>query len=126
MIRAGEFFVYWRGLVLVRHRRSFEVVERGNYEAIYDDMPAFGLAKATEHVRAVGGRNTISATIAAQASTNSGRVDNLLVITIRLSLPLKSKYQLASPRGQRTGPGEGDASAIWRILAVSSKLRRTP
>jgi hypothetical protein len=41
--------------------------------------------------------NTISATIAAQASTNNGRVDNLLVITIRLSLPLKSKAQLASP-----------------------------
>jgi hypothetical protein len=57
MIRAGEFFVYWRGLVLVRHRRSFEVVERGNYETIYCNMPVFGLAKATEHVRAVGGRD---------------------------------------------------------------------
>ncbi len=34
------------------------MVERGNYEAIYSNMPVFGLAKATEHVRAVGGRET--------------------------------------------------------------------
>ncbi len=34
------------------------IVERGNYEAIYSNMPIFGLAKATEHVRAVGGRET--------------------------------------------------------------------
>ncbi len=34
------------------------IVERGNYEAIYSNMPVFGLAKATEHVRAVGGRET--------------------------------------------------------------------
>ena len=34
------------------------IVERGNYEAIYGNMPVFGLAKATEHVRAVGGRET--------------------------------------------------------------------
>ena len=33
-------------------------VERGNYESIYANMPVFGLAKATEHVRAVGGRET--------------------------------------------------------------------
>ena len=32
------------------------MVERGNYEAIYSNMPVVGLAKATEHVRAVGGR----------------------------------------------------------------------
>jgi hypothetical protein len=31
---------------------------RGNYEAIYGNMPVFGLAMATEHVRAVGGRET--------------------------------------------------------------------
>lgn len=34
------------------------IVERGNFEAIYSNMPVFGLAKATEHVRAVGGRET--------------------------------------------------------------------
>jgi hypothetical protein len=34
------------------------IVERGNYEAIYSNMPEFGLAKATERVRAVGGRET--------------------------------------------------------------------
>jgi hypothetical protein len=34
------------------------IVERGNYEAIYSNMPVFGLAKATEHVRAIGGRET--------------------------------------------------------------------
>jgi hypothetical protein len=34
------------------------MVERGNYESIYANMPVFGLAKATEHVRAVGGRET--------------------------------------------------------------------
>jgi hypothetical protein len=34
------------------------IVERGNYEAIYGNMPVFGLAKATEHVRAIGGRET--------------------------------------------------------------------
>ena len=34
------------------------MVERGNYEAIYGNMPVFGLPKATEHVRAVGGRET--------------------------------------------------------------------
>ncbi len=34
------------------------IVERGNYEAIYSNMPVFGLVKATKHVRAVGGRET--------------------------------------------------------------------
>jgi len=34
------------------------VVARGNYEAIYSNMPIFGLAKATEHVQAIGGRET--------------------------------------------------------------------
>lgn len=34
------------------------IVERANYEAIYSNMPPFGLAKATEHVRAIGGRET--------------------------------------------------------------------
>jgi hypothetical protein len=34
------------------------IVERGNYEAIYGNMPVFGLARATEHVRAMGGRET--------------------------------------------------------------------
>ncbi len=34
------------------------IVERGNYDAIYSNMPEFGLAKATERVRAVGGRET--------------------------------------------------------------------
>jgi hypothetical protein len=34
------------------------MVERGNYESVYANMPVFGLAKATEHVRAVGGRET--------------------------------------------------------------------
>ena len=34
------------------------LVERGNYEAVYSNMPVFGLAKATEHVRAVGDRET--------------------------------------------------------------------
>ncbi len=34
------------------------IVERGNYEAVYGNMPVFGLARATEHVPAVGGRET--------------------------------------------------------------------
>jgi hypothetical protein len=34
------------------------IVERGNFEAIYSNMPEFGLAKATERVPAVGGRET--------------------------------------------------------------------
>lgn len=34
------------------------LVEPGNHETIYNNMPVFGLAKATEHVRAVGGRET--------------------------------------------------------------------
>ena len=34
------------------------LVEPGHHEAIYSNMPVFGLAKATEHVRAVGGRET--------------------------------------------------------------------
>ncbi len=34
------------------------IVERGAYEAVYGNMPVFGLAKATEHVRAIGGRET--------------------------------------------------------------------
>jgi hypothetical protein len=91
----GEFFLYWRGPMLVQYWRSFEdlerfarnpddphlpawqrfnrtvgsdgsvgifhetyIVERGNYEAIYGNMPVFGLAKATDHVGAVGGRET--------------------------------------------------------------------
>jgi len=34
------------------------IVERANYEAIYSNMPPFGLAKATERVPAIGGRET--------------------------------------------------------------------
>ncbi len=34
------------------------LVEQRTFEAIYSNMPVFGLAKATEHVRAVGGRET--------------------------------------------------------------------
>jgi Domain of unknown function (DUF4188) len=34
------------------------LVERGAYEAVYANMPVFGLAKATEHVPAVGTRET--------------------------------------------------------------------
>lgn len=34
------------------------MVQPGNYEAIYSNMPPFGLAKATEIVPAVGGRET--------------------------------------------------------------------
>lgn len=34
------------------------IVEPGHYEAIYANMPVFGLAKATEHVAAVRGRET--------------------------------------------------------------------
>jgi hypothetical protein len=34
------------------------IVGRGNYEAIYANMPEFGLAKATERVPAIGGRET--------------------------------------------------------------------
>lgn len=34
------------------------MVAPGNYEAIYSNMPPFGLAKATERVPAVGGRET--------------------------------------------------------------------
>lgn len=34
------------------------IVEQANYEAVYANMPLFGLAKATEHVPAIGGRET--------------------------------------------------------------------
>ena len=34
------------------------LVESGHHETIYNNMPVFGLAKATEHVRATGGRET--------------------------------------------------------------------
>lgn len=34
------------------------IVERAGYEAIYSNMPPFGLAKATDRVQAVGGRET--------------------------------------------------------------------
>jgi hypothetical protein len=34
------------------------VVEAGRHEAIYNNMPVFGLAKATEHVLAIGRRET--------------------------------------------------------------------
>lgn len=34
------------------------LVGPGSYEAIYANMPKFGLAKATEHVPAIGGRET--------------------------------------------------------------------
>jgi hypothetical protein len=34
------------------------VVERANYEAIYSNMPLFGLAKATEQVPAIVRRET--------------------------------------------------------------------
>lgn len=35
-----------------------QIVERVNHEAIYPNMPVFGLAQTTEHVRVVGGRET--------------------------------------------------------------------
>jgi hypothetical protein len=34
------------------------LVEKGNYEAVYSNMPPFGLARATERVPAIGGRET--------------------------------------------------------------------
>ena len=34
------------------------LVEASNYEVIYNNMPVFGLARATEHVRAVGSLET--------------------------------------------------------------------
>ncbi len=34
------------------------LVEPGNYEVIYNNMPVFGLARATEHVRVVGSLET--------------------------------------------------------------------
>ena len=34
------------------------LVEPGHHETIYNNTPVFGLAKATEHVRATGGRET--------------------------------------------------------------------
>jgi len=34
------------------------LVEAGHHETIYNNMPMFGLAKASEHVRATGGRET--------------------------------------------------------------------
>jgi hypothetical protein len=34
------------------------VIESGRYECVYGNMPRFGLAKAAEHVAAVGGRAT--------------------------------------------------------------------
>jgi hypothetical protein len=36
------------------------VIERANYEAIYSNMPLFGLAKTTEQVPAIGCRETPS------------------------------------------------------------------
>lgn len=34
------------------------LVEPGNFEAIYANMPVFGLAKATEHIPAIGGKES--------------------------------------------------------------------
>jgi hypothetical protein len=47
------------------------IVERGNFEAIYSNMPVFGLAKATEHVRAVGGARRRAAPDARETSRRS-------------------------------------------------------
>ena len=80
----AEFFLYWRGPAIVQYWRSFEDLERfarnpedphmpawqrfnrtvgkngcvGIFHETYSNMPVFGLDKATEHVRAVGGRET--------------------------------------------------------------------
>ena len=39
------------------HNRP-HMVEKANYEAIYSNVPVFGLARATERVPAVGRRET--------------------------------------------------------------------
>ncbi|MEC0239361.1 DUF4188 domain-containing protein [Paenibacillus dokdonensis] len=36
------------------------IIPRGNYESVYNNMPVFGLAKATSHVPATGRRETAS------------------------------------------------------------------
>jgi hypothetical protein len=91
----GEFFVYWRGVMVTQYWRSFAdletfarnpadphlgawrrfnqsvgsdgsvgvwhetyLVEPGRYEAVYVNMPVFGLAKSTHHVPAIGRRET--------------------------------------------------------------------
>jgi hypothetical protein len=91
----GEFFVYWRGVMVAQYWRSFEdlehfarapldphlgawrrynqavgsdgsvgvwhetyLVQPGGYEAVYVNMPVYGLAKSTHHVPARGRRET--------------------------------------------------------------------
>ena len=47
------------------------IVGRGNYEAIYANMPEFGLAKATERVPAIGGRETARRRLMREESESS-------------------------------------------------------
>ena len=91
----GEFFIYWRGVMVAQYWRSFEDLEHfarapsdphltawrrynqavgsdgsvgvwhetylvrpGDAEAVYVNMPVFGLAKSTHHVPAQGQRET--------------------------------------------------------------------
>jgi len=91
----GQFFLAWRGPMILQYWRSFEDLERfarapsephlgawrrynqavgsdgsvgvwhetylvqpGGYEAVYANMPIYGLAKSTRHVPAQGRRET--------------------------------------------------------------------
>jgi hypothetical protein len=70
-----EFFLNWRGITLIQYWRSYEQLETyargcihleawkrfnqpGEYECIYGNMPRFGLAKAGDHIPAVGRMET--------------------------------------------------------------------
>jgi hypothetical protein len=89
----AEYFLQWRGIMLVQYWRSYEhldkyarggihleawkrfnraigtdgtvgiyhetyIVQPGQFECVYNNMPKFGLAKATKHVPAVGRMET--------------------------------------------------------------------
>ena len=69
-----ETWVRWREILTVQYWKDFNqrvgsdgsvgiwhetfLVEAGQYECVYGNMPRYGLAAATEHVPAVGNRET--------------------------------------------------------------------
>ncbi len=53
------------------------LVEPGSYETVYSNMPVFGLAAATEHVPAVGRRETARRRL---ASNNEPELDRLPLV----------------------------------------------
>ncbi|GAC1465935.1 MAG: DUF4188 domain-containing protein [Chamaesiphon sp.] len=46
------------------------LIEPGHYEAIYGNMPVFGLAAATQHVPAIGRRETAAGRLKYKSGTN--------------------------------------------------------